>query len=38
MLEPLPHVGSVIYASDHERVVRLLTMLRETIEERALRF
>ena len=25
MLEPLPHVGSVIYASDHERVVRLLT-------------
>ena len=38
MLEPLPHVGSVIYASDHERVVRLLTMLRETIDERALRY
>jgi S-DNA-T family DNA segregation ATPase FtsK/SpoIIIE len=38
MIEPLPHVGSVIYASDHERVVRLLTMLRETIDERALRY
>ena len=38
MIEPLPHVGSVVYASDHERVVRLLTMLRETIDERALRY
>ena len=38
MLEALPHVGSVIYAGDDERVVRLLTMLRETIDERALRY
>ena len=38
MLEGLPHVGSVIYGGDHERVVRLLTTLRETIDERALRY
>ena len=38
MLESLPHVGSVVYAGDHERIVRLLTMLRETIDERALRY
>jgi DNA segregation ATPase FtsK/SpoIIIE, S-DNA-T family len=38
MLEPLPHVGSVIYGNDHERIVRLLTMLRETIDDRALRY
>jgi S-DNA-T family DNA segregation ATPase FtsK/SpoIIIE len=38
MLEPLPHVGSIIYGNDHERIVRLLTMLRETIDERALRY
>ena len=38
MLEDLPHVGSVIYGGDHERLVRLLTMLRETIDERALRY
>ncbi|HEY7718168.1 MAG TPA: FtsK/SpoIIIE domain-containing protein, partial [Pedococcus sp.] len=38
MIEDLPHVGSVIYGGDHERLVRLLTMLRETIDERALRY
>ncbi|MDF2091327.1 FtsK/SpoIIIE domain-containing protein [Knoellia sp. 3-2P3] len=38
MLEGLPHVGSVIYGGDHERLVRLLTMLRETIDERAVRY
>jgi S-DNA-T family DNA segregation ATPase FtsK/SpoIIIE len=38
MLEALPHVGSVVYGGDHERVVRLLTMLRETIDERAVRY
>jgi S-DNA-T family DNA segregation ATPase FtsK/SpoIIIE len=38
MIEPLPHVGSVIYGGDHERLVRLLTTLRETIDERAVRY
>ncbi len=38
MLEPLPHVGSIVSGSDHERFVRLLTMLRETIDERAVRY
>jgi S-DNA-T family DNA segregation ATPase FtsK/SpoIIIE len=38
MLEPLPHVGSVVDGGDHERLVRLMTMLRETIDERAVRY
>lgn len=38
MLEELPHVGSIIPGSDHERVTRLITWLRETVEERALRY
>src|SRR5205814_1260581 len=38
MLEKLPHVGSIINGSDHERIVRLLTWLRDLIDERALRF
>jgi S-DNA-T family DNA segregation ATPase FtsK/SpoIIIE len=38
MLESLPHVGAVVYGGDHERMVRLLTMLRETIDERAVRY
>ena len=38
MLEGLPHVGSIIYGGDHERLVRLLTMLRETIDDRAVRY
>lgn len=38
MLEDLPHVGSVIPGSDHERIVRVLTWLRQTIDERAIRY
>ncbi len=35
VLEDLPHVGSVIDGSDHERIVRLLTQLRTVIDDRA---
>ena len=38
MLEELPHVGSVIDGSDHERIVRLLTQLRGVIDERAVAY
>jgi S-DNA-T family DNA segregation ATPase FtsK/SpoIIIE len=38
MLEELPHVGSVISGSDHERITRLLSWLRGLIDERALRY
>jgi len=38
MLEDLPHVGSVIYGGDHERFARLLTMLRDVIDDRAVRY
>lgn len=38
MLEELPHVGSIISGQDEERVKRLITMLRETIDERAIRY
>lgn len=38
VLEELPHVGSVIAGGDHERVVRLLTWLRQLIDERAVRY
>ena len=38
MLEDLPHVGSVIPGSEHERIVRLLRWLRVEIDERALRY
>ena len=38
MLEALPHVGAVISGDDAERVTRLMKMLRQTIDERALRF
>ena len=38
MLEQLPHVGAVIDGDDHERIVRLLRMLREAIDERAARY
>lgn len=38
VLESLPHVGSVINGDDDERVARLLRMLRETIDERAMRY
>ena len=38
MLEPLPHVGSVITADDDERVLRLLRMLRSELDDRAARY
>ena len=38
MLEVLPHVGSIISGDDPERVVRLLKMLRETLERRSARY
>jgi S-DNA-T family DNA segregation ATPase FtsK/SpoIIIE len=38
MLEDLPHVGSIVPGGDHERVVRLITWLRQTIDERTARY
>ncbi|HEX7460559.1 MAG TPA: FtsK/SpoIIIE domain-containing protein [Dermatophilaceae bacterium] len=38
MLEPLPHVGSIVPGADHERLTRLLLFLRETIDDRAVRY
>lgn len=38
MLEPLPHVGSIINGDDSERVQRVLRQLRETIDDRAARY
>jgi len=38
MLEVLPHVGSVITGSDHERITRLLGDLRAMVDERAARY
>ncbi|MCL2786949.1 MAG: FtsK/SpoIIIE domain-containing protein, partial [Micrococcales bacterium] len=38
MLEDLPHVGAVIAGDDEERVIRLLRLLRMTVEERAVRY
>lgn len=38
MLEQLPHVGNIIRGDDFERVARLLSMLRETIDRRAAEF
>jgi S-DNA-T family DNA segregation ATPase FtsK/SpoIIIE len=38
MLESLPHVGSIVPGADHERLTRLLTFLRKTIDERAVRY
>ena len=38
MLEPLPHVGSIINGDDSERVQRVLRQLRETIDDRATRY
>jgi len=38
MLESLPYVGSIVPGADHERVTRLLTFLRETVDERATRY
>lgn len=38
MLDDLPHVGSIVAGNDPERVSRLLSFLRETIDERAVRY
>ena len=38
MLEELPHVGSIIGGDDPERVARLLRQLRQTMDERAVRY
>jgi DNA segregation ATPase FtsK/SpoIIIE, S-DNA-T family len=38
MLESLPHVGSIVPGTDHERLTRLLTFLRDTVDDRALRY
>ncbi|GIG57805.1 cell division protein FtsK [Longispora fulva] len=38
MLEDLPHVGSVISGTDHERVVRLLSWLGDLVADRAARY
>jgi DNA segregation ATPase FtsK/SpoIIIE, S-DNA-T family len=38
MLELLPHVGSVVPGSDTERVGRLITWLRQAVDERAVRY
>lgn len=38
MLEALPHVGSIIGADDAERIARLINQLRETVDERAVRY
>ncbi|WP_432457617.1 FtsK/SpoIIIE domain-containing protein [Cellulomonas iranensis] len=38
MLDPLPHVGSVVDGSDTERVTRLVRTLLDTVEERAARY
>jgi len=38
MLEPLPHVGSIVPGADHERLTRLLLFLRKTIDDRAVRY
>lgn len=38
MLEGLPHVGSIVAGDDDERVVRLIRMLRDTVDERSTRY
>jgi DNA segregation ATPase FtsK/SpoIIIE, S-DNA-T family len=38
MLRPLPHVGSILGAGDHERIARLLTDLTTLVATRAERF
>ncbi|MGN8025479.1 FtsK/SpoIIIE domain-containing protein [Microbacterium sp. 22242] len=38
MLDGLPHVGAVIQGDDEERVVRLLRLLRDVVDERATRY
>ncbi len=38
MLESLPHVGSIIAGDDNERIVRLMRMIREMIDDRVARY
>ena len=38
MLEPLPHVGSIIQGEDDERIQRLLRQLRQLVDERAAQY
>ncbi|MDQ4213454.1 FtsK/SpoIIIE domain-containing protein [Microbacterium sp. ASV81] len=38
MLDGLPHVGAIIQGDDEERVVRLLRLLRDIVDERAVRY
>ena len=38
MLEDLPHVGAIIDGDDEERVIRLLRMLRDLVDDRAVRY
>ncbi len=38
MLEGLPHVGAIVSGDDEERVVRTLRMLRDVVDERAVRY
>jgi len=38
LLEALPNVGAVIRGDDEERVIRLLRTLRDTVEDRTVRF
>jgi len=37
-LESMPHVGSIIQGDDSERIVRLMRMLRATVDERVQRY
>jgi S-DNA-T family DNA segregation ATPase FtsK/SpoIIIE len=38
MLEELPHVGAIIDGDDEERVIRLLRMLRDLVDDRSARY
>ncbi|MFN8168374.1 MAG: FtsK/SpoIIIE domain-containing protein [Candidatus Nanopelagicales bacterium] len=38
MLEPLPHVGSIVSGDDAERVARLMKFLRSEVDTRAARY
>ncbi|WP_291042273.1 FtsK/SpoIIIE domain-containing protein [Herbiconiux sp.] len=38
MLQELPHVGAIISGDDEERVIRLLRMLRDLVDDRSIRY
>ncbi|GGH42234.1 FtsK/SpoIIIE domain-containing protein [Microbacterium album] len=38
MLDGLPHVGAVVAGDDEERVIRTIRMLRDIVDERAVRY